>query len=70
MPKIKCEECDGTGFIEVEDPKLSLLDMFEPFVNEDAIGFKLKHGADIPQLPSLEEQEMFPEVIARINNIE
>ena len=69
MPKITCPECDGNGYVEVEDPKMSLFSLLEPFIEGDMIGFRLKSSdASIPKLPTLEEQELFPKLVETLHN--
>jgi len=69
---IKCDKCNGTGHIEVEDVKLSLAALLEPFISKDAIGFRLKQSpsATIPKLPTLEGQETFGDVVKNLHGIE
>lgn len=61
---IKCDKCNGTGQLEVEDEKLSLADLLI------SIGTNLKNGVPIPRLPYLDEHqtpEAFPAVLKSLH---
>lgn len=69
---VKCNHCDGTGEVRIDEPKLSLSDLLEPFLLEDMIGFRLKAKPDasIERLPAIEKQEWFADVVEKIHGEE
>lgn len=73
MPSIQCEKCNGTGMIQVEEKKLSLADLVEPFIQNDMFGFRLKtkdQKSPLPRLPDLDAGEQFQQVALKIHGIE
>lgn len=74
MAHIKCDKCDGKGF--VDEDKLSLADLVEPFVTDKMVGFRVKAeslmnlGRTRNRTPSITGQEQFPEVVDRLDQIE
>lgn len=79
MAKIVCEKCDGKGFLEIDETKLNLASLLEPFVTDKMIGFRLKEGSlvhlgDKPNgttvPPTDTGKEAWPEVKLRLAQIE
>ena len=69
MPVIQCDKCAGTGKVVVGEP-MSLSSLLEPFIEGNTVGFRLKSGAEIPRLASLEAQEMFGDVVEKLHGKE
>jgi hypothetical protein len=76
--KISCPYCDGKGELEVKEGE-GLASLFEPFVEDGAVGFRLKEApslATIDRLPPLNQAEVtanaeaFADVVERIHGQE
>lgn len=76
--KIACPYCDGKGEMDVKEGE-GLASLLEPFVEDGAVGFRLKSApglATIDPLPPLDQAEVLAngeamiEVVERIHGVE